>query len=107
MIPRYLPFLGGPGVVLVEVFAHGLDISEGALELAEEDVQVGVLGLFLQTRQRREVGVDAYRLAQAMNLALDVGLVVPEVEDIKASFPSRRRAAAPATTPAPAANGKP
>jgi hypothetical protein len=42
-----------------------------------------------------------------MNLALDIGLVVPEVEDIKASFPSRRRAAAPAATAAPAANGKP
>ena len=53
-----------------------------------------------------KLAFDAYRLAQAMNLALDVGLVVPEVEDIKASFPSRRRAAAPAATPA-AANGKP
>lgn len=54
-----------------------------------------------------KLAIDAYRLGQAMNLALDAGLIVPEVEDIKASFPSRRRAAAPAETPAAAAKGKP
>ena len=41
-----------------------------------------------------KLAVDAYRLGQAMNLA---GLIVPEVEDIKASLTRRR--AAPAATP--------
>ncbi len=42
-----------------------------------------------------KLAIDAYRLGQAMNLA---GLIVPEVEEIKASL-SRRRPATPAATP--------
>ena len=41
-----------------------------------------------------------------MNLALDAGLIVPEVEDIKASLATRRRAPAPAVTPDTTASRK-
>jgi len=52
-----------------------------------------------------KLAIDAYRLGQAMNLALDAGLIVPEVEDIKASL-VRRRAPAPAATPDTTASRK-
>ena len=53
-----------------------------------------------------KLAIDAYRLGKAMNLALDLGLIVPEVEDIKASITRRRRAAVPATTPDATASRK-
>ena len=53
--------------------------------------------------KRAKVGklaIDAYRLAQAMNLALDLGLIIPEVEEIRASF-MRRRATEPVAPKSP------
>ena len=54
-----------------------------------------------------KLAIEAYRLAKAMNLALGLGLLVPEVEEIKASLPARRRVAGTVVVPEPTASSKP
>ena len=49
---------------------------------------------------------SAYRIAQGMNLLVDVSLPVPQAESMKRAFGTRRRKPAPVTAPAPVPAGK-
>jgi len=64
-----------PVAVEAERFARGIRYSVGAKR--------GEVG---------KLGVEAYRVARSMNLALDLGLLVPEVEEMKVSITRRRPA---------------
>ena len=58
--------------------------------------------------QRAKVGraaSSAYRIAQGMNLVVDVSVPVPQAESMKQAFSTRRRK--PAQKPVPTAPGKP
>ena len=79
-----------PAAVEMERFARG--IRYGAA------VKRGNVG---------KLAMEAYRLAKSMNLALGLGLIIPEVEDMRATFKTGRRAGSTApgspATPAPEA----
>ena len=49
-----------------------------------------------------KLAIDAYRVARHMNLALDLGLIVPEVEEMKASVTRRRAEPVPKSPELPA-----
>ena len=104
--PRFAESVAITPLLIRDMLDHGAAFLPAAVE-AERFARGIRRAVSMKRGSVGKLAFDAYRLAQAMNLALDIGLVVPEVEDIKASFPSRRRAATPATTPAAAANGKP
>jgi hypothetical protein len=103
--PRFAESVAITPQLIRDMLDHGAAFLPAAVE-AERFARGIRRAVSIKRGSVGKLAFDAYRLAQAMNLALDIGLVVPEVEDIKASFPSRRRAAA-ATKPAAAANGKP
>jgi hypothetical protein len=104
--PRFAESVAITPQLIRDMLDHGAAFLPAAVE-AERFARGIRRAVSMKRGNVGKLAFDAYRLAQAMNLALDVGLVVPEVEDIKASFPSRRRAAVPAETPAAAAKGKP
>jgi hypothetical protein len=104
--PRFAESVAITPLLIRDMLDHGTAFLPVAVE-AERFARGIRRAVFMKRGDVGKLAFDAYRLAQAMNLALDIGLVVPEVEDIKASFRSRRRAAAPAATPAPAANANP
>jgi hypothetical protein len=103
--PRFAESVAITPQLIRDMLDHGAAFLPAAVE-AERFARGIRRAVSVKRGNVGKLAFDAYRLAQAMNLALDTGLVVPEVEDIKASFPSRRRAAAPAETPAAAANRK-
>ena len=104
--PRFAESVAITPQLIRDMLDHGAAFLPAAVE-AERFARGIRRAVSMKRGNVGKLAFDAYRLAQAMNLALDSGLVVPEVEDIKASFPSRRRAAAPAEPPAEAANRKP
>ena len=93
--PRFAQSVAITPVAIRDMLDHGAAFLPVAVE-AERFARGVRRAVFLKRGNVGKLAVDAYRLAQAMNVALDIGLVVPEVEDIRASFPARRRAPAPA-----------
>jgi len=59
--------------------------------------------VFARRAKVGRVAASAYRIAQSMNLGVDVSLPVPQAESMKRAFGTRRRK--PVSQPAPAAPG--
>ena len=99
-VPRFAESVAITPQLIRDMLDHGAAFLPVAVE-AERFARGIRRAVALKRGNVGKLAVDAYRLAQAMNVAIEGGLIVPEVEDIKASFPARRRAAGPTAAPAP------
>ena len=89
-VPRFAESVTITPQLIRDMLDHGAAFLPVAVE-AERFARGVRRAVFMKRGNVGKLAVDAYRLAQAMNMALEGGLIVPEVEDIKASFPARRR----------------